>query len=214
MGIPVMSVGCSCGWTIEGREGRASFAPYFSRPPTYSEAMSRDSSMKSTFHSRVGAFCGGPWQLVSMKLRRRPRLHWRFDLRQFWQMGAPSSHLRWRSRHVKHPVRTRFGLDTTAAAASGTGTSPLPVGAVMGVEWSYRLPAGAGIGAGAGLGRLVVSVAESSRRAEREAVGDLVLGKGRRVVFRLDQVASTGRYCSHHGARYEVDWVKRDGSRP
>ena len=51
----------------------------------------------------------------------------------------------------------------------------------MEAEWPYRPPAGAGTGAGAGLGRLVVSVAESSRRAEWEAVGDLVLGEGRRV---------------------------------
>jgi hypothetical protein len=177
-----MSVGCSCCWTIEGRDGRASFAPYFSRPPTYSEAMSRDSSIKSIFHSRVGAFCGGPWQFVSMKLRRRPRLHWRFDLRQFWQMGAPSSHLRWRSRHVKHPVRTRFGLETTAAAASGKGTSPLPVGAVIEVVYPCRLPARAGarVEAGAGLDRLGMSVAESSCRAEWEAVGDLFRGGRRR----------------------------------
>jgi hypothetical protein len=49
-----------------------------------------------------------------------------------------------------------------------------------------RLPTEAGAGAeagfeaGAGLGRLVVSVAESSRRAEWEAVGDLVRGGRRR----------------------------------
>lgn len=212
MGMPVMSVACSCGWTIDGREGRASFAPYFSRPPTYSDAISRDSSTKSTFHSRVGAFCGGPWQLVSMKLRRRPRLHWRLDLRQFWQMGAPSSHLRWRSRHVKHPVRTRFGLDTTAAPASGAGTSPLPVGAVMGPEGrsllvleAYKSKLALVRWPGASFARVVSSQAGNSWRGST--------GGCRHVALQLGQVASTGRHSSHRGALYKFSWVERDSNR-
>jgi hypothetical protein len=47
---------------------------------------------------------------MSIKLRRIPRLHSRLLLRQLLQSGAPSSHLRWRSRQVKHPVRTRLDL--------------------------------------------------------------------------------------------------------
>jgi hypothetical protein len=79
----------------------------------------------------------------------------------------------------------------------------------MGLECPCRLPTGAGaeagIGAGARLGRLVVSVAESSRLAEWEAVGDLVRGWTQAREFLLGQVASTGRYCSREGARYQVD---------
>lgn len=55
-----------------------------------------------------------------MKFNRTPRLHFLFDFLQFWQIGAPSSHFRCLSRHVKHPVRTRLGLaaaeDVTSAA--------------------------------------------------------------------------------------------------
>ena len=51
-----------------------------------------------------------------MKFSRTPRLHGRFDFLQFRQSGRPSSHFRWRSRHVKQPVRTRFGLAAAAAA--------------------------------------------------------------------------------------------------
>lgn len=45
-----------------------------------------------------------------MKFNRTPRLHVLLLLRQLLQCGIASSHLRWRSRHVKHPVRTLFGL--------------------------------------------------------------------------------------------------------
>lgn len=110
--------------------------PYFSRPPWYSEAMSLDSSRKSTFHSCEVTMCGGVCTVVSMKLSRKPRLQMRFDLRQFWQFGRPSSHLRWRSLQVRHPVRTRFGL---FAAADGSGAAlPLASGTVMKPNWPCR----------------------------------------------------------------------------
>lgn len=110
------------------------FCPvYLSMPPTYSEAISLDSSMNSTFQS-CGAhrtMCGGNWHCISMKFKRKPRLHKRLDLRQFWQLGRPSSHFKWRSRHVKHPVRTRLGL-LAAATCSGP---VLPLGTVMRPPW-------------------------------------------------------------------------------
>lgn len=45
-----------------------------------------------------------------MKLSRTPRLHNLSDFWQFRQRGTVSSHLRWRSRQVKQPVRTRRDL--------------------------------------------------------------------------------------------------------
>ncbi len=60
-----------------------------------------------------------------MKLSRMPRLHSRLLLRQLLHSGRPSSHLRCRSRQVKHPVRTRFDLPT-AGLAEGAGLSPAP----------------------------------------------------------------------------------------
>jgi hypothetical protein len=58
-----------------------------------------------------------------MKLSRMPRLHSRLLLRQLLHSGWPSSHLRWRSRQVKHPVRTRFDLPA-AGLAVGAGLAP------------------------------------------------------------------------------------------
>lgn len=62
---------------------------------------------------------------VSIKLRRTPRLHSLLLFRQLLQSGKPSSHLRWRSRHVKHPVRTRRDFPA-AAPAGGAADLMLP----------------------------------------------------------------------------------------
>ena len=62
-----------------------------------------------------------------MKLRRMPRLHSRLLLRQLLQSGTRSSHLRWRSRQVRHPVRTRLDLPGTGLArVAGLGPELLP----------------------------------------------------------------------------------------
>jgi len=68
-------------------------------------------------HSLVGGTTGGAFTVVSMKLSLIPRLHTLLDLRQFWQLGSPSSHLRWRSRQVRQPVRTRLGLFAACAVS-------------------------------------------------------------------------------------------------
>ena len=62
--------------------------------------------------------------MISMKFSRTPRLHFRFDFLQLWQLGMPSSHLRWRSLHVRHPVRTCFGLLAIAEAGSSASAAP------------------------------------------------------------------------------------------
>lgn len=54
-----------------------------------------------------------------MKFKRTPLLHSLLLLRQFIQSGVASSHLRCRSRHVKHPVRTLFDLVAVVAASTG-----------------------------------------------------------------------------------------------
>lgn len=54
---------------------------------------------------------------ISIKFRRRPRLHSRAPFLQFTQSGTPSSHFRCRSLHVKHPVLTR--LDFAGVMAGG-----------------------------------------------------------------------------------------------
>ena len=66
--------------------------------------------------SSVGGVIGGVRTVVSMKFSRTPLLHGRLDFLQFKQSGKPSSHFKWRSLHVKQPVRTRFGLAAAAAA--------------------------------------------------------------------------------------------------
>lgn len=97
---------------------------YRLKPPRYSDAISRDSSWNITSQASVGGVIGGSFIVVSIKFRRTPRLQSRFDFLQFWQSGTPSSHFKCRSRQVKHPVRTRFGLAaaTAAAAATSAGT--------------------------------------------------------------------------------------------
>jgi len=55
---------------------------------------------------------------MSMKFNRTPLLHSLLLFRQFIQSGTPSSHFKCRSRHVRHPVRTR--LDLVAGAAPDT----------------------------------------------------------------------------------------------
>lgn len=100
---------------------------YLCSPPRYSLAISLDSSRKSTFQSAVPHAdnnVGGVASQVSMKLRRTPLLHCRLLFLQLLQCGMASSHLRWRSRHVKQPVRTRLGL--LAAPSSFSCPSPLP----------------------------------------------------------------------------------------
>ena len=57
--------------------------------------------------------------LFRSKFRRMPRLHTLLDLRQFWQWGRASSHLRWRSLQVKQPVRTRLGLLACGGSTGG-----------------------------------------------------------------------------------------------
>lgn len=86
---------------------------YLCVPPVYPSAISLDSSKNSTFHSGLPysvTMLGGRSHQVSMKFSLMPLLHSRLLLRQFWQLGHASSHLRWRSLQVRHPVRTRFGL--------------------------------------------------------------------------------------------------------
>lgn len=65
---------------------------------------------------------GGSWTCVSIKLSRKPRLHVRLDFLQLRQQGRPSSHLRCRSRHVRQPVRTRFGLPAATAVSVMTAS--------------------------------------------------------------------------------------------
>jgi hypothetical protein len=72
------------------------------------------------FQSAVGGIIGGFLTVVSIKFRRTPLLQTRLDFRQFWQFGRPSSHFKWRSLHVKQPVRTRFGLLADAAASAAS----------------------------------------------------------------------------------------------
>lgn len=136
----------------DGETGRdASFA-YFASPPTYSEAICRDSSWNLTvahslasclnldalqamlealkaacncnlpFQSTGGSKTGGCSTLRSIKLSRTPRSHFRLLFWQFRHVGKASSHLRCRLRHVKHPVRTRLGLATVGDADGGTGS--------------------------------------------------------------------------------------------
>ena len=60
-----------------------SVAPYLDKPPLYSEAISRDSSMKLTVQSWMGAMMGGDLTVVSIKLSLNPRLQVLFDFLQF-----------------------------------------------------------------------------------------------------------------------------------
>ena len=94
-------------------------------PPTYSDAVLRDSSLNSTAQLSVGGMrWGGAFTWVSIQLMRIPRRHSRLDLRQFWQLGAPSSHLRWRSLQVRQPVRVLVDLvDLVAFWAGGRVSS-------------------------------------------------------------------------------------------
>src|SRR6187399_2108201 len=81
-----------------------------------------------------------------MKLRRRPRLQVRPLLQQFWHIGSFSSHLRWRSRHVRQPVRTRRDL---VPGASAETAALLPLRAPFG---AFKPDPGPGLsGGGTGL---------------------------------------------------------------
>lgn len=72
-----------------------------------------------TCQSWVGGirYIGALGVVVSIKFSRIPRSHSRFDFRQFWQIGVPSSHFRWRDLQVRHPVRTRLGFALVVAAS-------------------------------------------------------------------------------------------------
>lgn len=74
---------------------------------------------------------GGDWTWVSIKFNRTPRLHTLFDLRQFWQCGSPSSHFKCLSLHVRHPVRTLFGLFAAATADASAATLEPPAAFVV-----------------------------------------------------------------------------------
>lgn len=65
-----------------------------------------------------------------MKLSLTPLLHTLDDFWQFMQTGNASSHLRCRSRQVRHPVRTRLGL-LAMAAGSISADDMLPLAAAM-----------------------------------------------------------------------------------
>lgn len=71
------------------------------------------------FQSTGGSKTGGCSTLRSIKLSRTPRSHFRLLFWQFRQVGKASSHLRCRFLHVKHPVRTRFGLVAVGEATGG-----------------------------------------------------------------------------------------------
>lgn len=58
---------------------------------------------------------------MSIKLSRIPRLHSRLLFRQLLHSGTPSSHLRWRSRQVKQPVRTRLDLPVAGLVEADDG---------------------------------------------------------------------------------------------
>jgi hypothetical protein len=75
--------------------------------------MSLESSRKVTC-APVGRAIqhGGATVWVSIKLRRTPRWQTLPDFRQFWHRCSASSHFKWRSRHVRQPVRTLRGLPT------------------------------------------------------------------------------------------------------
>jgi len=81
----------------------------------------------------------GTCTTMSRKLTLSPQRHRRLPRRQCAQMGVASSHLRCRSRQVKHPVRTRFPFATFVMIVSG------PVrfqsGPGMGVSGRCRLHA-------------------------------------------------------------------------
>ena len=82
---------------------------------------------------------GGFLMVVSMKFKRTPLLHSLLDFLQFWQSGAPSSHLRCRSLQVKQPVRTLFGLAAAAAAAATASAGAVDGPLLLAIGWSWEL---------------------------------------------------------------------------
>lgn len=68
--------------------------------------------------SAVGGRIAGSFTLIQWKFSFTPRLHALPDFVQFWQFGSPSSHFRWRSLHVKHPVLTLFGFFASRAVSA------------------------------------------------------------------------------------------------
>lgn len=148
--------------------GTALFATaYLFNPPLYSDAMCSDSSRKLTIRERQSSAhpdeiaaqsksekvtstnvpdhsldlesLAGTCTTMSRKLTLSPQRQRRLPRRQCAQMGVASSHLRCRSRQVKHPVRTRFPFATFVMIVSG------PVrfqsGPGMGVSGRCRLHA-------------------------------------------------------------------------
>lgn len=84
---------------------------YLSNPPTYSDAMIRESSRKVSFApcARV-MICGGSTVWISIKFNRTPRRHILSDLRQFRHRPKASSHFKCLSRQVRQPVRVLFAF--------------------------------------------------------------------------------------------------------
>jgi hypothetical protein len=84
---------------------------YRSKPPTYSDAIIRESSRKVSFApcARV-IICGGSTVWISMKFNRTPRRHILSDLRQFKHRPKASSHFKCLSRQVRQPVRVLFAF--------------------------------------------------------------------------------------------------------
>lgn len=117
---------------------------YLSRPPRYSDAISRDSSSKATtvliislIHGEQAirgvsnppsgeTIWGGFLHVMSMKFNRTPRLHSLLLFLQLLQSGVPSSHFRCLSLQVRHPVRTLLLLFGT-----GLGVEVVTVSAAL-----------------------------------------------------------------------------------
>lgn len=97
---------------------------YLSRPPRYSDAISRDSSSKATTSGET--IWGGFLHVMSMKFNRTPRLHSLLLFLQLLQSGVPSSHFRCLSLQVRHPVRTLLLLFGT-----GLGVEVVTVSAAL-----------------------------------------------------------------------------------
>lgn len=104
----------------------------------------------SPFQSTGGSKTGGCSTLRSIKLSLIPRSHLRLLFWQFKQVGKASSHFRCRFLHVRHPVRTRFGLATVGDTSDGTvslGSLSRPL-AVFSRPVEVSLPLGKGGGVG------------------------------------------------------------------
>jgi hypothetical protein len=91
------------------------------------------------FQSLVRGMMGGSSVRVSMKFKRTPYTQIRLALEQFWQMGNPSSHFKWRCLQVRHPVLTRFGL-LAAMGSDGSVLVPTRAGAAGALMVTFLAP--------------------------------------------------------------------------